>query len=344
MNAVAKLTKNVLALLLFALAGSASATYHTFEITEIYSNADGTIQFVQLREYAGLNGQELLTGHVLSVTRGATTKTFVFPNNLPSTATAGRYLLIATQGYVDAAATYAEFAAARPDYVIPNQFIPTDGGTINYAGTDQVSFGPLPTDGRLALYTPSSGASFVATNDARNFAGGVTSVPALAVTAIEYYSPSLDHYFISNLQPDIDALDTGRIAGWYRTGNAFYAYPTDGDFLSPVCRFYIPPQHGNSHFFSASPTECAQIQARIAFDPNYSGYIQETPAAFYTYLPNAFTGACPANTTPVYRLWNGRVDSNHRYTTDENLKFQMMARGYVAEGYGPDAVAMCAPV
>lgn len=50
--------------------------------------------------------------------------------------------------------------------------------------------------------------------------------------------------------------------------------------------------------------------------PNYSGYIQETAAAFYIALPNVFTGACPASTTPVYRLWNARVDSNHRYTTD----------------------------
>jgi hypothetical protein len=55
------------------------------------------------------------------------------------------------------------------------------------------------------------------------------------------------------------------------------------------------------------------------------------------------TGACPMGTIPVYRLWNQRADSNHRYTTDAAIKAQMIANGYVAEGYGPDSVIMCAP-
>src|SRR6266542_273804 len=35
--------------------------------------------------------------------------------------------------------------------------------------------------------------------------------------------------------------------------------------------------------------------------------------------------------------------SNHRYTTELAIKAQMQAQGYVAEGYGPNAVIMCAP-
>ena len=46
----------------------------------------------------------------------------------------------------------------------------------------------------------------------------------------------------------------------------------------------------------------------------------------------------------MYRLWNQRAHSNHRYTTDTAIKTQMIAKGYVAEGYGPDTVTMCAPV
>ncbi len=53
---------------------------------------------------------------------------------------------------------------------------------------------------------------------------------------------------------------------------------------------------------------------------------------------------CPSNWTAVYRLWNNRTDSNHRYTTDPAVKAQMLARGYVAEGYGADAVGMCSPL
>jgi hypothetical protein len=46
---------------------------------------------------------------------------------------------------------------------------------------------------------------------------------------------------------------------------------------------------------------------------------------------------------PVYRVWNGRVDSNHRYTIDIAVRDAMVAAGGIAEGYGPNAVIMCAP-
>jgi hypothetical protein len=52
--------------------------------------------------------------------------------------------------------------------------------------------------------------------------------------------------------------------------------------------------------------------------------------------------SCVPGEVPVYRLWNQRVDSNHRYTTDPAIKAQMIAKGYVAEGCGPDAIMMCA--
>ncbi|MEO5765947.1 MAG: hypothetical protein ABIR52_11605, partial [Casimicrobiaceae bacterium] len=327
-----------LCLLVGSLAASVVlASFHTFRIDEIYSNADGTIQFVLLHESSGQNGENLLRGQALVATHAGRSKTFVFPNDLSSSATANRYVLIATQGYLDAASAGSAFANVRPDYVLPNQFIPTDGGTLNYAGVDTVTYAPLPSDGDQALYTPLTTPQFLAQNQVRDFAGFSGVLPVLAVTAVEYYNFGLDHYFITNLQPDIDALDSGRFAGWARTGGAFYVFPQSGSFLNPVCRFYIPPEHGNSHFFSASPSECAAISARIGFDPNYSGYILETSAAFYIELPNTTTGACPFGTTPVYRLWNNRFDSNHRYTTDLSIRAQMIARGYIPEGYGPNA-------
>jgi hypothetical protein len=110
-----------------------------------------------------------------------------------------------------------------------------------------------------------------------------------------------------------------------------------------VCRFYIPPEHGNSHFFSASPAECATVSARVGVDPSYSGYVLETTQAFYVALPFP-DGNCPSHWIPVYRLWNNRADSNHRYTTDPAIKQQMIGRGYIPEGTGADAVLMCSPL
>jgi len=57
--------------------------------------------------------------------------------------------------------------------------------------------------------------------------------------------------------------------------------------------------------------------------------------------PDLETGQCPQSMVPVYRLWNNRADSNHRYTSDRSTRDEMVAKGYLAEGYGPDAVIMC---
>jgi hypothetical protein len=168
---------------------------------------------------------------------------------------------------------------------------------------------------------------------------------ARAETVVEYYHPALDHYFITPLPNEIDRLDSGQIGGWNRTGFVFegFASPAAAGNLAvnPVCRFYIPPIHGDSHFFSASPAECANVRAKVRTDPNFSGYDEETSAEFYIALPNTATGACPTGTVPVYRLWNQRADSNHRYTTDAATRAAMVARGYKPEGFGPDGVAMC---
>jgi len=164
-------------------------------------------------------------------------------------------------------------------------------------------------------------------------------------TAIEYYHAAFDHFFLTRIPEEIDALDSGRFTGWTRTGRGFTVVVNGKasglPALNPVCRFYIPPQHGDSHFFSASTVECNDILNKIGIDPNYSGYVYESADVFRIVLPDTITGACPTNTTPVYRLWNERIDSNHRYTTDPGIKAAMLAKGYKAEGYGNDGVAMC---
>ena len=319
-----------LGLLLIATAASAA-----FQIDEIYSNADGSVQYVVLRETSGTNGLQGFSGLQLVTTHGSVVKTYTFPANLPGNATANTHVLIASAGF-------AALGLVAPDYVIPDRFIPADGGTLNFAGIDQLAYGPLPSDGVNAI----NRAGVAVPNLAVNFAGASAAAPPLPVTVVEYYDALHDHYFISSLAPDIDALDSGRIPGWQRTGLTFLAYPSQesgGPGAQPVCRFYIPPEHGDSHFFSASTVECAAILQLMQTNPAYSGYILETSSAFFIALPDLATGACAPATVPVYRLWNGRIDSNHRYTIDPAIKAHMVALGFVPEGYGPDAVAMCAP-
>jgi hypothetical protein len=168
--------------------------------------------------------------------------------------------------------------------------------------------------------------------------GLVTPPKTTTVDVIEFYNASQDHYFISSLQPDIDALDSGKFPGWVRTGLAFKAFPQASSGANPVCRFYIPPGYGDSHFFSASPAECAQTSAR------FPSLILESSNVMYIDLPDTITGACAAGEVPAFRVWDNRADSNHRYTTDPAIRAEMVAKGWVAEGYGPNAVVMCTPL
>src|SRR5438105_3537562 len=304
-----------------------------FVIEELYSNADGSVQYIVLHEAQGDDGANLLVGRALTSTRAGVNKVFTFPADLPSATTANRRVLIGSNGF-------AATSAIAPDYQMPDRFLPTDGGAANYAGADQIGYAALPIDGNNALFRDATTRTDVATN----FAGQTFVVPVNPVTVVEFYNDSLDHYFMSPLAPDIDALDSGRISGWSRTGYSFDAFATTAAATNPVCRFSIPPQHGDSHFFSASPAECAAVLAKIGVDPNYSGYILETPSEFHIALPDTATGACALagrNPQSVFRLWNNRADSNHRYTADASIRARMIARGYLPEGYGTLGVAMC---
>ena len=196
-------------------------------------------------------------------------------------------------------------------------------------------FGPQATGTRLANLVIDS--PQLASLAIMQISGIATTTSTPTVDVIEFYNAGMDHYFISSLQADISALDTGHFPGWTRTGGVFEAYPQATPGASPVCRFYIPPAQGDSHFYSASPTECAEVIAR------FPSFIEESPNVMYMDLPDPTTGACPAADVPVYRMWDNRADTNHRYTTDPAVRAQMVAKGWIAEGYGPDQVIMCAP-
>ncbi len=157
------------------------------------------------------------------------------------------------------------------------------------------------------------------------------------LSAVEFYHAGMDHYFITASAQEIHDLDTHVRPGWSRTGYSFFVWTATGGAAFPVCRYYIPPGYGDSHFFSASPHECAVAPVMFPWIE------KESDAVFNIALPDPDTGACANYQIPVYRLWNGRADSNHRYTTSTAVKASMIARGYVAEGDGPDDVAMCAP-
>jgi hypothetical protein len=171
--------------------------------------------------------------------------------------------------------------------------------------------------------------------DIAAYLGTFASAPA-TVAAVEFYNAARDHYFISTSAAEVADLDRGVHPGWTRTGRGFNAYATATAGTSPVCRFYLPPADGDSHFYSASPAECAQVASA------YPAFAYESAAVFHIGLPDPATGACVPGTVAVYRTWDNRTDTNHRYTTSATVRQQMLAQGWIAEGYGPDQVIMCA--
>src|SRR5207248_532320 len=107
---------------------------------------------------------------------------------------------------------------------------------------------------------------------------------------------------------EIANLDAGNTpTKWTRTGQSFKAYPTPLPGTSQVCRFYIPPSDGNSHFFGRSAPECAASQQA------HPDFVLEDPNYMQMFTPSA--GVCPMNTTPIYRVFDNRIDANHRYMT-----------------------------
>lgn len=163
--------------------------------------------------------------------------------------------------------------------------------------------------------------------------------PGVKHVAVEFYHAVLDHYFITSDADETAKLDAGVLKGWKRTGLTFNVLPSGMLPLSvaePVCRFYGDPAAGlDSHFYSAWRFECDTVRTF------FKDWILESESVFQVFRPDINTGECAAGLAPVYRLWNNRVDSNHRYTTDMSVAVQMVAKGYVAEGSGSPPVAMC---
>ena len=159
--------------------------------------------------------------------------------------------------------------------------------------------------------------------------------PPEIVPVFEFYNANFDHYFLTWVPAEIQNLDSGRTFGWSRTGKSFKAYNGPQAGTTPVCRIYIPPGRGDGHYFGRDATECMKT---ISANPTF---IVESSTFIYLFLPNA--GKCATNAVSVYRVFSNRVDVNHRYTTDRAIRDQMVAKGWLAEGDGQQAVTMCAP-
>jgi len=185
------LFKKFSTLLVFSItcASTAHATFHSWEINELYSNTDGSIQFIELLESKGDDDSHLLftDNAQLASTDGSITNLMAsFPNDLPSNLTANKFFLIATTGFagLDGAVT--------PDYILPDEFLFTAGGTVDFGlDVSVITHGALPIDGILSFNADGS----TGINSPTNFAGAAGSIIAPVVVPV----PAAAWLFVSGL-------------------------------------------------------------------------------------------------------------------------------------------------
>ena len=148
---------------------------HLWRLTETFSNADGTIQFIEMTTCCGSAGGEIfLSGQPLT----SNGHSFTFPSNL-TMATANKHLLLATSGYA------ALPGAPAPDYIIADNFFSPGGDTITFSVYDTMIFpaGVHPTDGTNSLNKNEDDVgdvTFVARNSPTNLHEQTGSISAVS--------------------------------------------------------------------------------------------------------------------------------------------------------------------
>lgn len=154
------------------IATPARATFHLWQINEVFSNADGTVQYIELSTI--FNFQQSLFGETLRVSSTSGTKDFVFGMNSPSP-TANQTLLIGTASLENIQ------VGVIPDFIIDANFIDViQSIEVSLVGafTPPLTFvDDLPLDDVHSL--GADGLTQVASP--RNFAGQVGMVPRAGV-------------------------------------------------------------------------------------------------------------------------------------------------------------------
>ena len=147
--------RHVVPAVLFAVAGllaadRGEAAQHLWEVSQIYSNADGSVQYIEL--FNRSNNEHVVGNFSVHTYRdgGQDEQTFTFPSHLPSSSTADRYMLLAT----------GPIEGVEPDYVIPENFVPIEfdeTGTFDMqdmawaSSFNILTYDFIPTDGFRSL-------------------------------------------------------------------------------------------------------------------------------------------------------------------------------------------------
>jgi len=143
MNRIVAAIASILAV--FLAPHNAFASFHLWDFNEIFSNSDGTIQYIELSTSSAAE-QELGGQTIVSSGPDVANQQFIFDSDL-SGSTANRTVLLATQ-------RFSNLTGLTPDYILPDNFIPLAGGTLDFGtGSNILNYSreQLPRNGQQSL-------------------------------------------------------------------------------------------------------------------------------------------------------------------------------------------------
>ena len=211
-------------------------------LVEVYSNADGSVQFLVMLDTHDVPGR--LAGQTLVASNGSTENSFTFPADLPNAA--GRYVLVGTQGFAD-------LHLVEPDFIVPNGFIFVPNGTLQitpnswYVGT--VRYAALPIGGVKALYPDAYGDGFAYTETAQAINYGYQSYifnPGETFGGLWWNAPSGSE---SGWGLAVDHQGDTVFAAWA-------TYDTDGSptwFVMPGAKHVVPGRPDDPYSYFGAP-------------------------------------------------------------------------------------------
>jgi len=171
--------------LAIAAPNAALAKSHQWTFTELFSNSDGSVQFIEMFVFdpavTGIVGDGMREIEFGGRPLTSLANEFIFPANLPDRNTFEQSVLFATQSFADLP------GAPTPDYIIPpnffNQAGPDDVRYRNFVDQFPFEAGELPTDGVSSLQKDFEGNRKVGPMNPTNFSGETGSLDLSALRA-----------------------------------------------------------------------------------------------------------------------------------------------------------------
>jgi hypothetical protein len=228
--------------MVFLYSARAQGTYHFWVVNEVYSNGDGSIQFVELLSRFSSQHELSLGATLIARDTNGAERVYAFTSDLPSSSTFNKTMLLATPEFA------AQPGAVPPDFIIEPGFVFRPAGSLQYPDNEGelVEYVDLPTDGTACLVRAANGQLvYSSTNSPRNFAGQTGS---LQLGGVRLLSPALrQEGFVFSFNTSIgktytvESTDTLTPTNW----QMLVAFPGTGatttvtnDATTPAQRFY----------------------------------------------------------------------------------------------------------